>query len=85
MASKRLAASTVEWAEFARKIPEAQKVSFFALKAKQDGYVRTINALPEKSPAIDWSFYKTKVTVPGKVAPSLSLVINHCHCYKPIK
>jgi F-type H+-transporting ATPase subunit d len=66
MASKRLAASTVEWAEFARKIPEAQKVSFFALKAKQDGYVRTINSLPEKIPAIDWSFYKTKVTVPGK-------------------
>lgn len=66
MASRRLAASTVDWAEFARKIPDVQKASFLALKAKQDGYVRVINSLPEKTPAIDWSFYKNKIPVAGK-------------------
>jgi F-type H+-transporting ATPase subunit d len=66
MASRRLAASTVDWAEFARKIPEVQKASFLALKAKQDGYVRVINSLPEKTPAIDWSFYRSKIPVAGK-------------------
>jgi hypothetical protein len=65
MATRRLAASTVEWAEFARKIPEVQKASFLAIKAKQDGYVRVINTLPEKLPTIDWSVYKNKITVAG--------------------
>ena len=66
MAARRIAASTVEWAELARKIPEAQRASFMALKGKSDGYVRTINGLPEKLPNIDWTLYKNRITVPGK-------------------
>jgi len=26
-----------------------------------------MNALPEKTPAIDWAFYKSRITVPGMV------------------
>jgi hypothetical protein len=65
MATRRIAASTVNWAEFAQKIPETQRASFQALKSKQDAYVRTITGLPEKLPTIDWSVYKNKITVPG--------------------
>ena len=65
MATRRLAASTVEWAELARKIPEAQRASFLAMKGKTDGYVRTITGLPEKLPAIDWTVYSSRITVPG--------------------
>ena len=67
MATRRLAASTVEWAELARKIPEAQRASFLAMKGKTDGYVRTITGLPEKLPAIDWTVYSSRITVPGMV------------------
>jgi hypothetical protein len=35
MAARRLAASTVDWAEFAKKIPDVQRASFLALKGKQ--------------------------------------------------
>lgn len=35
MAARRLASSTVDWAEFARKIPDVQRASFLALKGKQ--------------------------------------------------
>jgi F-type H+-transporting ATPase subunit d len=65
MASRRLASSTVEWAQLAQKIPEAQKASFIAMKGKTDGYVRTINSLPEKLPTIDWAHFNAKITVPG--------------------
>ena len=65
MASKRLAASTVNWAEFASKIPEAQRASFNALKNKTDGYVRKIANLPESQPKIDWGSYKARIAVPG--------------------
>lgn len=65
MASRRLAASTVDWAEFAKKIPDAQRASFNALKNKTDSYVRKISALPDKSPKIDWAAYKSKIAVAG--------------------
>jgi len=35
MAARRLASSTIDWAEFAKKIPEVQRASFLALKGKQ--------------------------------------------------
>ena len=71
MAAKRVTATAINWAEFATKIPAANKASFGALKNKQDGYVRAVNQLPEALPAIDFSSYK------GKVAQGnfLSLVI----------
>lgn len=67
MAARRLAASTVDWAEFAKKIPDVQRASFLALKGKQDGYVKTINALPANLPKIDWAHYKAKIPVAGMV------------------
>ena len=66
MASRRIAASTIDWAEFAKKIPLAQRPAFNALKNKQDGYVRTIAALPEKLPDIDFANYKAKIQVKGE-------------------
>merc|ERR1712001_303459 len=61
MAAKRVTATAINWAEFATKIPAANKASFGALKNKQDGYVRAVNQLPEALPAIDFSSYKGKV------------------------
>jgi len=61
MAAKRVTATAINWAEFATKIPAANKASFGALKNKQDGYVRAVNQLPESLPAIDFSSYKGKV------------------------
>lgn len=66
MASRRVAVSSIDWAEFAKKIPAAQRPAFNALKNKQDAYVRRISALPENLPKIDFASYKTKIQVPGK-------------------
>ena len=63
MATKRVAATAVDWAEFARKIPPANKGAFTALKTKQDSFVRTINQLPDALPAIDFAAYR------GRIAP----------------
>ena len=65
MAAKRVTASAINWGELAKKIPDGQRVAFQAIKARQDGYVRTIAQLPEKLPTIDWAGYKGRVT-PGK-------------------
>ena len=67
MASRRVSASTVDWAAFARKIPAAQKGSFTALKQKSDGFMRAVNALPAAAPKIDFETYKSKVAVAGMV------------------
>ena len=67
MASRRVSASTVDWAAFARKIPAAQKASFTALKQKSDGFMRAVNALPAAAPKIDFETYKSKVAVAGMV------------------
>merc|ERR1712088_100264 len=65
MATKRVAATAVDWAEFARKIPPANKGAFQALKTKQDSFVRTINQLPDSLPAIDFAAYR------GRIAPAM--------------
>merc|ERR1712241_538004 len=67
MAAQRISASTVNWVEFARKIPAAQKASFQAFKQKSDGFVRAVNSLPEAAPKIDFAIYKSKIAVPGMV------------------
>jgi len=61
MATKRVATTAVNWAEFAKKIPAANKGAFVALKNKQDGYLRALNQLPEALPAINFAAYKGKV------------------------
>jgi len=40
MASKRIAQSSVNWAAIAERVPEADKASYLAFKAKSDGYLR---------------------------------------------
>merc|ERR1712083_414451 len=67
MAAQRISASTVNWVEFARKIPAAQKASFQAFKQKSDGFVRAVNALPETAPKIDFDAYRSKISVAGMV------------------
>merc|ERR1712179_551680 len=52
MAAKRVTATAVNWAEFASKIPAANKASFNALKNKQDGYIRAVNQLPKHYPPL---------------------------------
>ena len=66
MAARRLTSSSVDWVEFAKKVPSAQRPAFNALKNKTDGYVRRIAALPEKAPAIDWNAYRSRIAVSGK-------------------
>ncbi len=66
MAARRIAKSSVDWAELANKIPAAQRPAFNAFKNKTDGYVRNISVLPENLPKIDFAGYKAKITVAGK-------------------
>jgi len=61
MAAKRVTSSAVNWAEFASKIPAANKGAFAALKTKQDGYIRAVNQLPDALPSIDFASYKGRV------------------------
>ena len=70
MAAKRVTATAVDWTEFARKIPAANKGAFVALKNKQDGYVRAINGLPSALPAIDFTSYRARIAV-GKNIESI--------------
>ncbi|XP_076065581.1 ATP synthase, subunit D [Oratosquilla oratoria] len=67
MAGRRVAATAVDWAAFAARVPEAQKVSFNAFKGKSDGYLRKVLSLPESTPAIDWAMYQSRISVPGMV------------------
>ena len=67
MAAQRISASSVNWVEFARKIPAAQKASFQAFKQKSDGFVRAVNAHPEAAPKIDFDAYRSKIAVAGMV------------------
>merc|ERR1711872_26336 len=65
MAAKRVSSTAINWAELAKKVPDGHRVAFQSLKMMQDGYLRSINSLPEKLPAIDWAAYK------GRVAPAM--------------
>lgn len=40
MASKRFVQSSVNWAAIAERMPESEKATYFAFKAKSDGYLR---------------------------------------------
>merc|ERR1712142_461082 len=67
MAAQRISASSVNWVEFAKKIPAAQKASFQAFKQKSDGFVRAVNSHPEAAPKIDFDAYRSKIAVAGMV------------------
>merc|ERR1711976_506471 len=67
MAARRVAATSIDWAEFAKKIPQAQKGAFSALKTKNEGFTRAIAALPAELPKLDFATYKERINVPGMV------------------
>merc|ERR1712198_90828 len=67
MAAKRIAASAINWAEFASKVPANQQAAYKAFKGKSDAHLRAVLGLPEALPVIDFSAYATRVAVPGMV------------------
>ncbi|KAJ8958121.1 hypothetical protein NQ318_006050 [Aromia moschata] len=67
MAAKRIVKSSIDWVALSERVPEHQRQSFAAFKAKSDGYLRRVFANPEKAPAIDWAFYKERVPIAGMV------------------
>lgn len=67
MASKRFVQSLVNWAEIFKRMPETEKTAYFAFKAKSDGYLRRLSALPVEVPKINWAAYRTKIDKPGLV------------------
>ncbi|CAG9856198.1 unnamed protein product [Phyllotreta striolata] len=67
MAAKRITKSAINWTALSERVPESQRTQFLAFKAKSDTYLRRVMANPETPPAIDWTFYKSKVPVPGMV------------------
>lgn len=67
MATKRFVQSSVNWAAIAERMRAAEKPTYLAFKAKSDGYLRKISALPTELPKIDWAAYRSVITVPGLV------------------
>lgn len=65
--AKRIAQSAVNWAAIAERVPPNQRINFNGFKSKSDKYLRSVMANPEASPKIDWTFYKSRVAVPGLV------------------
>ncbi|CAH1155320.1 unnamed protein product [Phaedon cochleariae] len=67
MAARRITQSAINWSALGERVPEHQRAQFLLFKAKSDGYLRRVLANPEQPPAIDWSFYKSKVPIAGMV------------------
>merc|ERR1712004_802336 len=67
MASKRIAKSAVDWAEFSARVPKWQVDAFRAFKNKSDTFVGSVHKYPEALPSIDWSVYKSKIAMSGLV------------------
>merc|ERR1711942_468945 len=67
MAARRIAASAINWGEFATRVPAGQRGAFNAFKGKSDAHLRAVLALPDALPAIDFSAYASKISVPGMV------------------
>lgn len=67
MASKRIAQSSVNWSALGERVPVHQKSNFLAFKTRSDKYLRAVLANPEQSPKIDWSYYQSRIGVPGLV------------------
>lgn len=67
MAAKRIAQSSINWAELAERVPASQKGNFLAFKGRTDKYLRAVAANPAQSPKIDWAHYKGRVATAGIV------------------
>ncbi|XP_045116554.1 ATP synthase subunit d, mitochondrial-like [Portunus trituberculatus] len=67
MASRRVAASSVDWLTMASRVPETQKQMFNAFKGKSDGYLRRVLSLPAEMPKINFTAYKARIAIPGMV------------------
>lgn len=65
MAAKRVAKSSIDWAKFAKCVPEGSEANFAALRTKVELNARRVAASPAEAPALDWAHYKAKVAKPG--------------------
>uniref|UniRef100_A0A3Q4IBS1 ATP synthase subunit d, mitochondrial n=1 Tax=Neolamprologus brichardi TaxID=32507 RepID=A0A3Q4IBS1_NEOBR len=70
MAGRRAALKAIDWAAFAERVPPNQRTMFNNLKTRSDAIllcVHRLTSLPEKPPAIDWSYYRSVVAKAGMV------------------
>uniref|UniRef100_A0A8C4QII0 ATP synthase subunit d, mitochondrial n=1 Tax=Eptatretus burgeri TaxID=7764 RepID=A0A8C4QII0_EPTBU len=61
MAAKRLALRSIDWIAFSDRVPQNQRLMFNALKKQSDDISAKLAALPEKTPTIDWAYYRKHV------------------------
>ncbi|XP_078426958.1 ATP synthase peripheral stalk subunit d, mitochondrial [Cetorhinus maximus] len=67
MATRRVAMKAVDWLAFGERIPPNQRAMFNALKTRSDALSSRLTSLPEKPPAIDWSYYRKVIVKAGMV------------------
>ncbi|VVC25901.1 ATP synthase, F0 complex, subunit D, mitochondrial [Cinara cedri] len=67
MAPGRFARPSVNWTAIAEHMRPAEKPAYLAFKAKSDGYLRKMSALPAAPPQIDWAAYRREIAAPGLV------------------
>ncbi|XP_051244362.1 ATP synthase subunit d, mitochondrial [Dicentrarchus labrax] len=67
MAGKRAALKSIDWLAFAERVPPNQRTMFNSLKTRSDAISAKLTSLPEKPPAIDWSYYRSAVAKAGMV------------------
>uniref|UniRef100_A0A8D8Q448 ATP synthase subunit d, mitochondrial n=1 Tax=Cacopsylla melanoneura TaxID=428564 RepID=A0A8D8Q448_9HEMI len=65
--AKRFTGSKINWTQLTSKLTDADRPNFQTFKARYDGYLRKVSALPEVPPKIDFAAYKSKIPIPGLV------------------
>ncbi|XP_076625684.1 ATP synthase subunit d, mitochondrial [Colletes latitarsis] len=63
----RRAIKAINWTPLVERIPESEKTTLAAFKAKSDQFLRRMTANPEAAPKLDWAYYKRTITTPGLV------------------
>lgn len=63
----RISKSAVDWAKFAKLVPQEESGLFATLKGKVDANVTRVASLPEALPKIDFAKYKSAVPVHAAV------------------